>query len=318
MRFGFRCFFLFPVVLFLAACAREWTDAPPLVTTPSLQVAPEFEAIYDEFGGHRNFGDPITEAFVLEEDGPLLQYFQAMRLEYDRDPTVAEAKRIQLFPLGVWAMAGLTERRPAPELGGQPARYFPEAGHSVRGDFLRFYETNGGEWLLGSPLSAELDRDGRRVQYFRNGRLDLHPELPESQRVQIAFLGQAHFDAVMTFAYLETLRMQFVPAASVSSVDVFAYTQYPTLYSDDEQTLHVTVLTAEGRSVSGLRVNAQITYGATSEEISLRLTEGQNQVHLPIDTVGDFPGQRVDILVSVLSASGDVLGTDKVTFGTWW
>lgn len=315
---------LLPVVLSLAACANAWTDVPAADPQPRLAVAPEFTAFYEQFGGRRVLGEPITEPFTLEEGDPLLQYFQAVRLEYDRDPATSEAQRIRIFPLGQWALDGLRQQRLAPDVDAGPSRFFPETEQTVRGDFLAFYDANGGQWLLGPPISPELDRDGRRVQYFLNGRLDWFPELPPPQRVQMAHLGQAHFDAVMAFAYLQALREQFVPAASVTAVDVFAYVQYPTLYSDEEQLLHLTVLTPEGRSVSGLRVNAVISTadptagGRIAQIIGATLTGDQHQLHLPIDSTGIAPGQQVEISVSVFSSGGHVLGSDQVTYKTWW
>ncbi len=69
-------------------------------------------------------------------------------------------------------------------------RYFEETGHNVSGDFLRFYEANGGRAILGYPLTREFDEQGRRVQYFQRARLELYFESSESQRVQLGALGR--------------------------------------------------------------------------------------------------------------------------------
>jgi hypothetical protein len=68
-------------------------------------------------------------------------------------------------------------------------RYFPETGHSVRGEFLEFFETHGGLAVFGYPLTDEFTQDGRRVQYFQKVRMEWHPEFPEPYNVQLGLLG---------------------------------------------------------------------------------------------------------------------------------
>ena len=75
----------------------------------------------------------------------------------------------------------------AQELAGQ---YFPETGYTVRGEFLRFFNQWGGLDVFGPPVSQELVEDGVRVQYFRNFRLEWHPENPRPYRVQPGLLGE--------------------------------------------------------------------------------------------------------------------------------
>jgi hypothetical protein len=71
----------------------------------------------------------------------------------------------------------------------EETRYFPETGHNVSGEFLSFYQENGGLAILGYPLTREFEEKGLRVQYFQRARLELVPESPESARVQLGPLG---------------------------------------------------------------------------------------------------------------------------------
>ncbi len=314
----FRSGWLFFSLLFWVACAPL-----PLVieTTPEstgLPVAPEFEAFYQRLGGREILGEPITMSFELDESGPLIQYFQAARLEYDFAPGLAETQRLQLFPLGEWALAGLNEQLAWPEPDPGPARYFAETGRSVEGAFLAFYEASHGERWLGPPISPQLDRDGLRVQYFRNGRLDWHPELPVDQRIRAGFLGQAHFDAEMRFVYPRALSQQFVAATSVIAVDVFATVRYPILYAGDQQILYVTILTPDGRSVSGSDVKVEIDDGESVRHRDVTVGGGQNMIQVPLAT-GDWePGQTIELQISVLSSRGDLLGQDRLAYRIWW
>ncbi len=69
-------------------------------------------------------------------------------------------------------------------------RYFPETGHNVHGEFLRFFETGGGMELFGYPLTEEFVEDGVQVQYFEKFRMEWHPENPKPYRVQLGLLGE--------------------------------------------------------------------------------------------------------------------------------
>lgn len=59
-----------------------------------------------------------------------------------------------------------------------PGRHFPETGHSVQGEFLKFYDSYpNAELVFGYPISRQFeDKSGenpRLVQYFQRARLEL-------------------------------------------------------------------------------------------------------------------------------------------------
>ena len=72
-------------------------------------------------------------------------------------------------------------------------QFFPETGHHVRGDFLRFYKSVPDPSLVfGYPITEQITaRDGKTVQYFQRARFELRTDLPENERVQLTPLGQA-------------------------------------------------------------------------------------------------------------------------------
>lgn len=74
------------------------------------------------------------------------------------------------------------------QTGGQP-RFFAETGHTVRGEFLDFFDTRGGLEIFGYPLTEPFIENGLLVQYFQNARFELHPYNPEPYRVQLGLLG---------------------------------------------------------------------------------------------------------------------------------
>jgi len=74
-------------------------------------------------------------------------------------------------------------------------KYFDQTGHNVTGEFLKSYQSVADAALLfGYPITESITgKDGLTVQYFQRARLELHPELPEGQRVQLTLLGRATY-----------------------------------------------------------------------------------------------------------------------------
>jgi len=73
--------------------------------------------------------------------------------------------------------------------------FFPETGHNIKGDFLRYYQSaHDPKLLFGYPITEQItSKDGKTVQYFQRVRFELHAGLPE--RVQLTSLGQASYQS---------------------------------------------------------------------------------------------------------------------------
>jgi len=69
------------------------------------------------------------------------------------------------------------------------SQYFPQTGHTVQGDFLRFFNTRGGLEIFGYPLTEVFIENGRQVQYFQKARMEAHPENPDPRKVELGQLG---------------------------------------------------------------------------------------------------------------------------------
>ena len=88
--------------------------------------------------------------------------------------------------LANFSVARLTRQYILFDLNTKPSAsdrlYFLESGHTLGGEFRRFWETRGGVQRLGYPVSEEyvdvnpLDGQTRTVQYFERAVLELHPE----------------------------------------------------------------------------------------------------------------------------------------------
>jgi hypothetical protein len=115
------------------------------------------------------FGYPITEEII--EDGRIVQYFERTRLEYHPARAGGEAQ-VRIGLLGSELTAGRFVAVPDPQNG---ARYFPETGHSLGGEFRAYWERRGGLAIFGYPISEELNEDGLVVQYFERARFEYNP-----------------------------------------------------------------------------------------------------------------------------------------------
>lgn len=158
--------------LVLAGCAaqaaHEAVPAAAPLPTPELCAPggvcalPEFAAFYRVHAAL--LGPPLSGGLRLR--GRVVQYFRAGRLELV--PENPPEWRVGLAYLGEETCG----RQPPLDLASVPAsyqrdvRYFPGTGHSLRGDFLRFVDENGGVGFFGEPISEQRAVGSERVQDF--------------------------------------------------------------------------------------------------------------------------------------------------------
>jgi len=75
--------------------------------------------------------------------------------------------------------------------GPSPPFYcFTTTGHTVSGNFWRYFEALGGVESLGYPISEPFEQEGRQVQYFEYARLEDHPDNPGGPVVKLSMLGE--------------------------------------------------------------------------------------------------------------------------------
>ncbi|MFN8515088.1 MAG: hypothetical protein U0841_21390 [Chloroflexia bacterium] len=80
----------------------------------------------------------------------------------------------------------------APKAG---SRFFPETGHNVPGDFMGYWDGNGGLPQFGYPLSEvfrEKLENGQEyeVQYFERARFERHPEYGPPNNMLLGQFGR--------------------------------------------------------------------------------------------------------------------------------
>lgn len=174
--------------------------APKLIEASGHYVKGWFRRAWDYLGGRGTFGLPLSEAFVLPEDGRVVQYFEAAVLEFHEesfyDPDFDHIERaaqtmrvIRPVAIGSQALEGRNvvppSHTPLPN-----ARYFPETGYNVQGEFWSLYENLLGPWRFGAAISGEMTESigGKpvTVQYFEYGRIERNPD---TQAVQPGHIG---------------------------------------------------------------------------------------------------------------------------------
>ncbi len=152
------------------------------------------------------FGYPIDSERA--SNGQVFQWFERNRLELH--PENSGPYSVLLGRLGAETLAKQgVDWQKLPALAAAPAscRLFTETGHSLCGDFLNYWQSNGLEFdgvggksyaeslaLFGYPLSEptiETNSSGDRVltQWFERARFEFHPDNPVSYRVLLGRLG---------------------------------------------------------------------------------------------------------------------------------
>ena len=184
------------------------TRLPPLTSTSSRLYFPEtghtlaygFLEYWNENGGLARFGYPRTEEFVeydpMVDESYTVQYFERARFEYHPEYAGTQFD-VLLGHIGRWAMV---ERGLDPwgtsTVAQSGARYFSETGHNLSGAFRTYWESQGGLYSFGFPLTEPFmevnPEDGQTylVQYFERARFEYHPEFAGTHsEVLLGLLG---------------------------------------------------------------------------------------------------------------------------------
>lgn len=294
----------------LVACQDDAASTPR--PSSGYEVLPQFQTYYTALGGPAVLGETITAACDAP-DGRIVQYFQRLRLD-----DLPEQDEVMIYPLGEWALEGIQTPVPAPVPTDSEERYFPETGYTVQDEFLSFYQGQEGEIILGPPISPQLDEGELRVQYFRNGRLEWHPDAPRALRVRLGPLGQAHYVQEGSAELRCDVLARPASTNAESAVEVEATVKAPILYTGEEQVVYVQITTPAGRPVSGIPVFLAVTYQGDTFDQALGETGEEGAVAGPLDLPDFEPGEEVEVKVMANGAGKQILGESALSFKTWW
>lgn len=122
-------------------------------------IPPEFSQFYDQMGGERWVGLPLTRARLNPEKNRIEQYFENMGFfRFEDDPTV------YLMPYGLWKCAGECSQYPGVQNAGISSSRLEEVQSPFGQAIARFGTRFTGEMVTGA-YRAE---DGRIEQVFQN------------------------------------------------------------------------------------------------------------------------------------------------------
>jgi hypothetical protein len=176
------------------------TNAPIFIAESGHYVKAEFRQIWDLLNGRYNLGLPLSEGFIRQGDRRAVQYFSGAVLEIHptaRDdpnwPFLTPEQQLFLLVRPADIGAAYSAGRSFPRQTGvprDPDYYAPETGYTIDPTFRRYYDSFGGAWRFGPPISGKLEEQvggvAMQVQYFRNGRLERNPV---SGAIEVGNLG---------------------------------------------------------------------------------------------------------------------------------
>jgi hypothetical protein len=106
-------------------------------------------------------------------------------------PTLSgDVLRVSLSPLHRYRLTVVPRAMDAAEPHPDPQTvFFPQTRHNLSGEFLSYWQENGGLPIFGYPLSEPFTERGYTVQYFERNRFELHPENQPPYNVLLGRLG---------------------------------------------------------------------------------------------------------------------------------
>ena len=82
---------------------------------------------------------------------------------------------------------------------GESWHYFPDTGHTLGGDFWRYYQSiPNAAVVFGSPITEQFSdtNSGREIQYLQRARFEFYPENAANEQVVVSDLGSLVFQHV--------------------------------------------------------------------------------------------------------------------------
>ncbi len=180
----------------IAAAGGAFSGAGRNFAETGQTIRGPFLSYWESRGGLAIYGFPIgpEEIEVLEDGRPyLVQYFERARFEYH--PENAAPNDVLLGQFG-----RLLHPLYPPVPDCRCGRYFPETGHNIAGDFLAYWEKNGGLAQFGYPITDQLtetleDGQAYRVQWFERARFEYHPENPAPYNILLGQFGRQIYNS---------------------------------------------------------------------------------------------------------------------------
>jgi hypothetical protein len=281
-------------------------------------VSGQFLTYFNATGGIVRYGYPITDAYVDSKSGLLIQYFQRARMEWH--PDNPEAYKVQLGLLG----DELGKRMPPVPVTQIPAAsnpkcvYFPETGHSACLKFLDQWRKTGGLDMYGYPISEYDIENEHIVQYFQRAKMEWNPN---TQRIELAALGQIYFDyAEIDRRLLEARPDTASPGTArpaVTSVSAKGTVLVPLVSPNGLQTGMVHVSDQLKKGLSNAAVTMVVYFAAGKQSFSLPPTDAKGNSAFSFN-VGAARAGDVVKLEFIVSYPGLNSITTRTSYMVWF
>jgi hypothetical protein len=209
-------FGLFAVSTVLPAASAPRTRC---FSETGLCVSGSILTYWERNGGLPVFGYPISEVSPWGDDFSA-QWFERDRLE-DHGRLGVLAGRLGAEFLELQGRPWETLSRVDSAAPG--CRFFPITGHSLCGEFLRYWEAKGGMVRFGYPISEPMDEIigswRGTTQYFERRRMELHPDLAGTPyAIQLGLLGRRTFPVGLDYCFEAGPPLQATAAAFSASL----------------------------------------------------------------------------------------------------
>ena len=109
---------------------------------------------------------------------------------FNPEPGKGDWLRVNIAPLHRYRLTVVPRAFEQAEAHPDPNTvYFPQTGHNLTGEFLRYWKSHGGLPIFGYPISEPFTERGYTVQYFERNRFEWHPENQPPYNVLLGRLG---------------------------------------------------------------------------------------------------------------------------------
>jgi hypothetical protein len=250
--------------ILLAACSSPTTTPG---ASGQLEVAEPFRPYYNAKGGALVVGVAITPDLI--EDGIRVQYFQNVRLEYH--PQLPEGK--QVFPSSIRAIFANNATPCIRPQDVAPNAYYFDC-HSVRQEFLGFFNRQGGLQFFGYPISEMYISGAQVIQHFERASIVWNKSKPIEYQFGLLNLGSQ-------WCSLNSKCQPLGPAEPVAATPTFTLllptpapkglalkvlSEFPLFdVKTQRQTLKAWVTDQNGLPLSGVVVSFLVQYTVNSE-----------------------------------------------------
>ncbi len=295
----------------LPVAQAQTSSQPQYFPETHHSVSGEFLSFFNQHGGLKIFGYPITGEFTWS--GRQVQYFQKARMELHLENSYPY--RVQLGLLG----DELGYRQPG--VGAVPndrdRRYYPETQHILAYAFLNFYDANGGLDVFGYPISEFMLENDRIVQYFQRAKMEWHPELSGEQRVQLGDLGLQHFQ-VAGLDPRERDPEPPIPSATAVPVSLRVGTSVmrPIIGQGETQVVYVFVTDQTGQPLANTNVVFVLHSREGERAFAMPPTEAQGVTAAAFGIGNLAPGQTV--WIEATATYGTVMAKAQTSFMPWY